>query len=213
MCRSKSIRCDPCRLEFSNITAYEYHYESKHANVCSICQKIFPGAEWLKLHLDELHNVLLKLQKERGGKIVSLIIYLYMCVDLSFFFLKHKCYVETCSKYFSTPKMRRLHLIDKHKYPKHFPFDLVFTGTLTFEQLKKRDKKNKRRLKQREAIEMDVDKKPKRKNSSKQDPMDALAQEFNQKLKIPQTISFGRPTKPTLRNRQRKKKDSAMDIE
>ncbi|KAI7900698.1 uncharacterized protein BX663DRAFT_406295, partial [Cokeromyces recurvatus] len=103
------IYCNACRIEFPSITAYESHYEAIHRNVCSVCHKIFPGSEWLQLHLDELHDVILQMKKAKGEKI-------------------HKCYVETCKKMFSTPRMRRLHLIDKHRYPKYFPFDIVYTG-------------------------------------------------------------------------------------
>ncbi|KAI8057556.1 uncharacterized protein B0P05DRAFT_440138, partial [Gilbertella persicaria] len=91
---------------FPSISAYQYHYEAVHQHVCSVCHKIFPGERWLQFHLDEFHDVLLQIKKEKGEKI-------------------HKCYVEDCIKVFSTPRMRRLHLVDKHHYPKYFPFDLV----------------------------------------------------------------------------------------
>ena len=59
---------------------------------------------------------------------------------------QHKCYVKDCEKVFIAPGKRRLHLIDKHHYPKYFPFDLVYTGTLSFEQRKQRNERNKQRL-------------------------------------------------------------------
>ncbi|KAI9273895.1 hypothetical protein EDC94DRAFT_486844, partial [Helicostylum pulchrum] len=88
---------------------YESHYEAVHRNVCRECLKIFPGFEWLQLHIDEFHNTLLQIKKERGDKI-------------------HKCYVEDCKKVFADARKRRLHLVDKHNYPRYFPFDLVYTG-------------------------------------------------------------------------------------
>ncbi|KAG1470580.1 hypothetical protein G6F56_002601 [Rhizopus delemar] len=63
------IDCQPCRIQLPDIVAYEKHYEAKHANVCLTCNKIFPGFEWLRLHLDEIHNTLLLIRKERGEKI------------------------------------------------------------------------------------------------------------------------------------------------
>lgn len=79
------IYCEPCRAQFPTITAYEDHYESRHTHVCFACQKIFPGAEWLKLHLDEIHDTLLLLKKERGEKIVSSmnIIYAFILINSS----------------------------------------------------------------------------------------------------------------------------------
>ncbi|ORZ25682.1 hypothetical protein BCR42DRAFT_485809 [Absidia repens] len=102
-------------VAFPSLVAYESHYEALHRNTCSICHLPFPGSRWLRLHLDELHDTLNQVRKDRGEKI-------------------HECYVETCAKFFSTPKMRRLHLIDKHHYPKNFPFDLVVTGTISIEE-------------------------------------------------------------------------------
>ncbi|KAL7320052.1 hypothetical protein PS15m_003123 [Mucor circinelloides] len=161
---SIEIYCDPCRIEFPDVLAYELHYEAVHRNVCSVCHKIFPGEEWLQLHLDEFHDVILQIKKDRGEKI-------------------HKCYVQTCAKVFSTPRMRRLHLVDKHCYPRYFPFDLVYTGTLTFEQRKLRDRKNRERISKR--IEQST-----QAHTADVDMMDTLAESMS-KLKIPPSISFG----------------------
>ncbi|KAI9255535.1 hypothetical protein BY458DRAFT_310076 [Sporodiniella umbellata] len=214
--------------------AYEEHYEAKHTHVCLTCNKVFPGSLWLKLHIDEIHNTIFLIRKERGEKI-------------------HACYVESCSKFFSTPKMRRLHLIHKHKYPTHFPFDLVFTGTLSFQQLKKRDQNNKRRLKKLKGdidmdrlhiskknnvkdIEMDLSHHSEEsitkevgmnRNRYKEgnivnmdqprDPEESKTQEvemseltdaFERKLKIPKSISFGKHVNRSLllSSKEKKKK-------
>lgn len=58
-------------MKFPSVIAFESHYESVHRNVCLECHKIFPAFEWLQLHIDEFHNVLLDIKKERGEKIVS----------------------------------------------------------------------------------------------------------------------------------------------
>lgn len=94
--------------------------------------------------------------------------------------------------------MRRLHLVDKHHYPKYFPFDLVYTGTLTFEQRRQRDQKNRERLSARE-------KEPAQTQTADVDMMDSLAENMS-KLKIPTSISFGhkRPTLPQHRQQSRK---------
>lgn len=70
---SIEIYCDPCRIRLPDILAYELHYEAVHRNVCSVCHKIFPGEEWLQLHLDEFHDVILQLKKDRGDKIVGFV--------------------------------------------------------------------------------------------------------------------------------------------
>lgn len=196
------IDCQPCRIQLPDIVAYEKHYEAKHANVCLTCNKIFPGFEWLRLHLDEIHNTLLLIRKERGEKI-------------------HACYVESCTKFFSTPKMRRLHLIDKHKYPAYFPFDLVYTGTLDFKQLKKRDRKNKKRIKEsKEDVDMGAlandtnsftfkENKAKTKRKTKENKitdveMGELTEAFDKKLKIPKAIQFGKQSSRSLLRRTRR---------
>lgn len=62
--------------EFPSVTAYELHYETRHRNVCAACGKVFPGHHWLQLHLDECHNVLIQMRKDRGEKVVSCYYYL-----------------------------------------------------------------------------------------------------------------------------------------
>jgi hypothetical protein len=69
-------------MNFPTVMAFESHYEAVHRNVCIECHKIFPAFEWLQLHIDEFHNVLLQIKKERGDKIVShpmCYIYHYLC--------------------------------------------------------------------------------------------------------------------------------------
>ncbi|KAI8379232.1 uncharacterized protein BYT42DRAFT_613560 [Radiomyces spectabilis] len=99
-------------MAFPSVAAYQLHYEATHRHVCTVCNKHFPGALWLDLHFNECHDVFKQMQKEKGEKIYA-------------------CFVEGCTKLFSTPKMRRLHLVDKHRYPRYFPFDLPWTGTKT----------------------------------------------------------------------------------
>ncbi|KAI8987408.1 hypothetical protein BDF20DRAFT_795928, partial [Mycotypha africana] len=85
--------------------AYELHYEVMHRNVCSVCQKIFPNAYWLSLHIDEFHNILVQMKKERGEK-------------------TYKCLVEGCKYVGARPRNRNEHLRKQHSFPDYFPFQI-----------------------------------------------------------------------------------------
>ncbi|CAO3629310.1 unnamed protein product [Cunninghamella echinulata] len=45
--------------------------------------------------------------------------------------------------------MRRLHLIDKHQYPKYFDYKIVLTGTISFEERQKKYYQKKKAYHQR----------------------------------------------------------------
>ena len=42
--------------------------------------------------------------------------------------LKYSCFVEDCDKKCSTPQKRRLHLVDKHLFPKDYDFYIINDG-------------------------------------------------------------------------------------
>ncbi|KAG0065403.1 hypothetical protein BGZ90_001791 [Linnemannia elongata] len=96
---------------FSSAAMYEHHFETNHRHICQTCKKAFPGEKWLILHIREIHDVLVRIQRERGERI-------------------YQCYVDGCDKLCMTPQKRRMHLIDKHHYPKHFNFSIVVTGVM-----------------------------------------------------------------------------------
>lgn len=89
----------------------ESHYSTCHAHVCSAegCHRIFPEQRFLDLHQTECHNPIAEIRKERGERI-------FACFDVN------------CKSTFTTPKGRRLHLIDKHKYPPNFYFAITNKG-------------------------------------------------------------------------------------
>ncbi|KAF9910418.1 hypothetical protein EC991_006685 [Linnemannia zychae] len=90
---------------------YEHHFDTNHRYICQTCKKAFPGEKWLVLHIREIHDVLVRIQRERGEK-------------------TYQCYVDDCDRMCSTPQKRRMHLIDKHQYPKQFNFSIVVTGVI-----------------------------------------------------------------------------------
>ncbi|KAF9119277.1 hypothetical protein BGW39_000425 [Mortierella sp. 14UC] len=96
---------------FSSTAMYEHHFDTNHRHICQTCKKAFPGEKWLILHIREIHDVLVRIQRERGEK-------------------TYQCYVDGCDRACSTPQKRRMHLIDKHQYPKHFNFSIVVTGVI-----------------------------------------------------------------------------------
>jgi hypothetical protein len=96
-------------LDFTSIEDFEVHYAKDHSNRCTSCGKNFPTAHFLALHIDENHNTFREALQSRGEKTFA-------------------CFVEDCDKICSTPQKRRLHLIDKHLFPKVYNFRIVDTG-------------------------------------------------------------------------------------
>jgi hypothetical protein len=88
---------------------YEIHYAKEHANRCTTCSKNFPTARVLELHIEENHSALQEVLAARGEK-------------------TYGCFVEDCNRKCSTPQKRRLHMIDKHLFPKTYNFRIVDQG-------------------------------------------------------------------------------------
>jgi len=99
-------------LDFPSIKAFELHYIKDHSNRCSSCDKNFPSAHFLSLHIDESHNSLRAEMQAKGEK-------------------TYACFVEDCEKKCSTPQKRRLHLVDKHLFPKSYNFRVATASTQT----------------------------------------------------------------------------------
>jgi len=59
-------------LSFGTYEEYEVHYLKTHTNRCTECRKNFPTEHFLNLHIEENHDSLVSVRKERGEKIVSL---------------------------------------------------------------------------------------------------------------------------------------------
>lgn len=96
-------------VEFLSIDEFELHYAKDHFNRCSSCGKNFPTAHFLSLHIDENHNTLRQVLQSKGDK-------------------TYACFVEDCDRKCSTPQKRRLHLIDKHMFPRTYNFRVIDTG-------------------------------------------------------------------------------------
>lgn len=116
-------------LAFSTFEEFEIHYSKFHANRCSECRRNFPTEHFLGLHIEENHDPLNEARRAKGEKTVWHILY----ADWSFYqradhFPQYRCFVEDCDKVCSTTHKRRMHLIDKHIFPKNYDFLIVNTG-------------------------------------------------------------------------------------
>ncbi|EAU30528.1 conserved hypothetical protein [Aspergillus terreus NIH2624] len=96
-------------LSFTSYDDYEVHYLQTHVNRCSQCGKNFPTDRFLNLHIEENHDSLVAARRERGEK-------------------TYGCFIEDCERKCSTPQKRRMHLIDKHMFPKTYNFYIVNDG-------------------------------------------------------------------------------------
>ncbi|GFF87585.1 C2H2 type zinc finger domain protein, partial [Aspergillus lentulus] len=89
-------------IYFSSYEDYEVHYLQTHVNRCSECGKNFPTDRFLNLHIEENHDPLVAAKRDKGEKTYS-------------------CFIEDCDRKCSSPQKRRMHLIDKHMFPKLIP--------------------------------------------------------------------------------------------
>ena len=96
-------------IPFDSIASFEIHYQKDHCNRCSECSRNLPSAHLLTLHIDEHHNPLRAARESKGEK-------------------TYGCFVEDCEKLCSTAQKRKLHLIDKHMFPKSYNFRVVAYG-------------------------------------------------------------------------------------
>ncbi|KAH9939065.1 uncharacterized protein BXZ73DRAFT_89138 [Epithele typhae] len=105
--------CHPPRrpTALASSAELEAHYARFHAHVCELrgCGCVFPDARLLELHQTECHDPLAAVRKDRGEKIFA-------------------CHLATCPRKFSTPKTRRMHLIQAHGYPKEYFFAVTNKG-------------------------------------------------------------------------------------
>ncbi|KAF4473474.1 hypothetical protein FAGAP_13079 [Fusarium agapanthi] len=108
-----AMRCNlpPHRepLAFRSYDEYEVHYNKSHTNRCLECHKNFPSDHLLNVHIEEYHDPLVIVKREQGEHTYS-------------------CFVEGCERKCMTHQKRRMHLIDKHIYPKNFFFAVTRDG-------------------------------------------------------------------------------------
>lgn len=96
-------------LKFASVSEYETHYQKEHSNRCVECQRNFPTAHFLDLHIAENHDPLVAALRERREK-------------------TYGCFVEGCEKKCSAWQKRKRHLVDKHGFPRNYDFFIVNSG-------------------------------------------------------------------------------------
>jgi hypothetical protein len=60
-------------LSFTSFEEYDVHYAKTHVNRCVECKKNFPTEHFLNLHIEENHDALVSVRRERGEKTVSIL--------------------------------------------------------------------------------------------------------------------------------------------
>lgn len=96
-------------LSFKSYDEYQSHYQKAHTNRCLECRNNFPSSHLLGVHIEECHDSFMAVKREKGEHTYS-------------------CFVEGCERKCRTPEKRRLHLIDKHMFPKNYYFAVSRTG-------------------------------------------------------------------------------------
>ncbi|KAJ3186801.1 hypothetical protein HK101_009584 [Irineochytrium annulatum] len=88
---------------------YEMHYRDVHENHCQECRRCLASRRLLGLHLQELHDSFFSAIAQSQNA--------------------YECFVDGCLKKFAGPFQRKLHLTDKHGFPRHFDFTGAVLGT------------------------------------------------------------------------------------
>ncbi|KAJ6446363.1 zinc finger domain-containing protein [Purpureocillium lavendulum] len=96
-------------ISFGSYGEYEAHYHQFHTNRCLECNKNFPSDHLLSVHIEEWHDPLVKVRRDKGEH-------------------TYTCFVEGCERKCMTHQKRRMHMIDKHMYPKNFFFAVTKDG-------------------------------------------------------------------------------------
>ncbi|KAM6497228.1 hypothetical protein JOM56_007701 [Amanita muscaria] len=170
----------------ANTKELESHYATYHAHVCEQngCGCVFPEAILLELHFTECHDPLAAVKKERGEKIFG-------------------CHQATCKRLFMTPKSRRLHLIEGHKYPKEYFFAVTNKGvggllqkwgegaSMIRKEWKAREAKGDNKADDSDE-EAGSESSAEDGGGNKEDVDEELMAQMNALSLVPQTVRFGR---------------------
>ena len=96
-------------LVLATAAEFEAHYARDHTNQCIACKANLPSPWMLELHHRERHDPLVAAKRDSGEK-------------------TYRCFLQDCEKITLTAQKRRLHLIDKHGFPKNYHFMVIEWG-------------------------------------------------------------------------------------
>ncbi|QLL31370.1 hypothetical protein HG536_0B02330 [Torulaspora globosa] len=97
----------PCVNVYVPIELYQCHVQQYHDNRCVQCGKNLVTENFLRLHLEEMHNPF-----NSGDGI------------------RYRCFEEQCDEAFYSHQERVSHAVKSHQYPESFDFDIVQNGQL-----------------------------------------------------------------------------------
>lgn len=92
-----------CDARLKNLEDFEDHYHTRHMSACAICSRVYPTSRLLSMHVSEVHDSFFQAKVARG-------------------FPMYECLVEGCGAKLISDKIRKQHLVDKHKFPASFEF-------------------------------------------------------------------------------------------
>lgn len=116
-------------VTFRTYTDYEAHYNKYHTNRCLECRKNFPSEHLLGVHIEEFHDPLVVVRRDKGEHTVSARGSRESLSRLRLTYpTQYSCFVEGCERKCLTHQKRRMHMIDKHMYPKNYFFAVTKEG-------------------------------------------------------------------------------------
>ncbi|KAK8941463.1 hypothetical protein KSP39_PZI009915 [Platanthera zijinensis] len=92
-----------CDARLKSLEDFEDHYHTRHMSACAICSRVYPTSRLLSMHVSEVHDSFFQAKVARG-------------------FPMYECLVEGCGVKLKSDKIRKQHLVDKHKFPASFEF-------------------------------------------------------------------------------------------
>lgn len=117
-------------LSFTKYSDYEKHYNQAHTNRCIECRKNFPSSHIVNLHIQEHHDALTEIRREKGDFIVSTSCATPRrpCDVKGLKWSQYVCFVEGCGDKFKSQGKRQDHLIKTHLYPTNYFFAVTKFG-------------------------------------------------------------------------------------
>ncbi|XP_066924365.1 zinc finger protein 511-like [Clytia hemisphaerica] len=112
-----------CRETFTDPMQYNRHYDMLHRYSCETCHRNFSSNHLLSLHISESHDAFFKAQRDKGIAVFH-------------------CLIESCGRSFKAVETRRRHLVEKHKYPPDFRFNMARRPHQKYQKNKKSNNKN-----------------------------------------------------------------------